>query len=1098
MALFETLVFSLGGALTKAILKLWLPEKSLALAAGEGIVEALTKSGESTATARAVERLFRNLADDMAERLEQIIDSEFRQLPSSDREAAILAVAEVIGSLDLSASMMRANLDAGGLELLARPQAQSTFSKLGERPEALAYLLLRECCAYAVSLALKLPDFQAAATRELLRRQTELLAELQHALDVLAEIQVRARGNDAATGFEIRYRRSITQKLDRMQLFGVDVVSGLAHEIELSVAFVTLTSKRPGSSQNKDVGSSLAGVRRAVVRGEAGSGKTTLLQWMAVRAASRDFPEALASLNALIPFYISLRQFSDGPFPTPEKLVLGIAPNIADMMPPQWAHAALERGALVLIDGIDEVPAARRDKLFDWLRGLVEEFPASTYVVSSRPAALDAPLAGATAAARLTTIGFEQIVLEPMSVGDSEALISKWHRAVARNTTTTEELALLETYERNLIRSIRERPTIRNLASSPLLCSMICLLNWERKQQLPGDRMELYRAALGSLIDRRDADRGIKPALLSELPRTSKEVLLDGIAYWMMQNAHIEADETDVESQIPGLLDRLPPLPDSQATILQELLERSGVLRRPVAGKVDFIHRTFLEFLAARAAVRRNDLGFLAKQADDETWRETIVFAAGHAQGKQRDRLVEKLLPSFLTSFLPRPIEADVTAACCLETVHLDLDQKLLARLRACAEALFPPRSQKDARILAPAAALNPDLLKHHERDGEETVAACVRCASLVGGPSMLEVIEGYADVPGDAVWGELISAWTAFDPDEYLGRVIRRRKSEAFAGFKIEDLDEDTLKCLQFFVWKGLFDKNPEKMAEALANFRKYRFLYIGGYTYGTDLETPEGAKTAGPGYDPKVVTVLDAARLATITSVEALYLQACERGVLTSIMDLPALKTLQVAPLEIAELDQFARAKSLGNLTISGLSIPLKRRQELLDLRPLATVPALKALGVHHFPTAADIILPVGAPLDSLDLAYVPVSTVKQVTLMPGLRKLRVHNDELPDGELLLESLTNLVELNVYATKPVRLKLPASLTKLTLSNSPDVKVANPEVLTSLEYFVLHTVGKFDGASTLLTMPRLRYVNIDDKTREAIGPIPDKWAAAR
>jgi hypothetical protein len=1106
MALFETLTLTLAPAVAKSILKLWLPEKSLALGVGEGIIETLKKYGESYATARSVDRLFRGLADDMADRLFQTIEIEFPTLPESDREAAVLAVADVFKSLDLSESMMRADLNAIGLELLARPLAKPVFATLGGDAEGLAELVLRECCAYAVGLAGKLPDFHAAATREILRRHTELLAELTRILDALTAMRAQSSGNDLAANFETRYRRVLVQRLDRMQLFGVRLVSGSTREIELSVAYVTLTSKHPGSVQNRDVNSALSGIARAVIRGEAGSGKTTLLQWLAIRAANRDFPEALAKWNNHVPFYVALRQYSDKPFPTPEKLVLGVASNVADLMPGGWTHQALSSGALMLIDGIDEVPASRRGEFFEWLRGIAEDFPNATFILSSRPAALDAPMTGASAASRLAKLGFAQVVLEPMSLADSEALVSQWHQAVALDTTDPTDLAMLETYERNLIRALRERPAIRSLASSPLLCSMICVLNWDRKQQLPDNRMELYGSALESLLDRRDSDRDIKPAVLSVLDRASKEALLDGIALWMMRNGFVEADATDIKSQVGLLLQRLPAIPNVEDVVLQELLERSGVLRRPSSDTVDFIHRTFLEFMAARAAVRTGDFGFLAKQAAEESWRETIVFAVGHAQGRQRDQLVGKLLQTPFFFFRTRSVEADVTAACCLETASSNLDPALLGKLRACAESLFPPRSQKDARILAPAAQLNPTLLKGHDNEGEDTVAACIRCAAINGGELMLEVVESYANVPGDIVWSELILAWTAFDADRFLQRVIRKRRGEVQVDVKFEELDEDTLKCLQLLVLKGIYDKSPTDLAAALHLFAKSRALRIGERTYG-EVDEPIALSRVASAVsgasnslalrtNPKTVTVLDAQRLAMITSLKTLTLGRCERGALKAIAGLPALGSLSCHVTDVSELVELTQCKTLEKLNVSGLSIPNRIQQaERYDLRALAECPKLETLEVVHFRAAVDLSLPINAQLKNLRLAYVPMSTISQLRFMQGLLRVSVQVDEIPGGELDLENFKGLTELVVYTEKPVRLRLPSSLTTLRLYKCPVVKIVNPQMLTNLEVLNLASLGGLEPARDLLAMSKLRYVSIDDKTRDAIGEIPERWA---
>jgi predicted NACHT family NTPase len=49
-------------------------------------------------------------------------------------------------------------------------------------------------------------------------------------------------------------------------------------------------------------------------------------------------------------------------------------------------------------------------------------------------------------------------------------------------------------------------------------------------------------------------------------------------------------------------------------------MERSGLLREPAAGRVDFVHRTFQEYLAAKAAVDNDEIGQLVANAHDDQW----------------------------------------------------------------------------------------------------------------------------------------------------------------------------------------------------------------------------------------------------------------------------------------------------------------------------------------------------------------------------------------------------------------------------------------------------------------------------------------------
>jgi len=503
--------------------------------------------------------------------------------------------------------------------------------------------------------------------------------------------------------------------------------------------------------------------------------------------------------------------------------------------------------------------------------------------------------------------------------------------------------------------------------------------------------------------------------------------------------------------------------------------------------------------MAARAAIRAGDIGLLASKAGEESWRETIVFAAGHAQGKQRDQFVARLLKVPFFSLRQRSIEADVTAACCLETAGADLEPSLFAGLRARAQNLFPPRTLRDAKVLAPAASLDPDLLKGQAAKDQEVIAACIRCASIVGGERMLGVIASYANVPGTQVWDELVNAWTAFEADEYLRQVILARGDSNLGGLKLRDLDSDTLKCLQVLVWKGAQEQSSEALTSALQSFIEHRVLALG--TNMVDVESDDrdtsirADREANSARKTKAITEFDAQRLAAITSMRSLNLGTCERGVLPQLVSLPALASLSYGASELTEINSLSQCESLEGLRIHGLGLHRRRLQSTeLDLRPLANWPALKRLGLLHFPGDISIRLPVNAQRLELELTYVGLSAISQVRLIPGITLLRIQNKDLPNNELDLTQLGQLTDLNLCVDSPVRIRLPKSITSLRIAQSTDAKVINPEDLVSLDTLSLHAVAGPTLSRDLLELPKLETLFLDDNARENIGFIPPRW----
>lgn len=140
-------------------------------------------------------------------------------------------------------------------------------------------------------------------------------------------------------------------------------------------------------------------------------------------------------------------------------------------------------------------------------------------MLTSRPAAV--------AEGWLRREGFAEADLLPMASGDVRSFIRKWHEATLDQEPGAEQLGA---YERTLTDAILTRRHLRALATSPLLCALLCALHRDRRSQLPRDQMELYQIALEMLLQRRDAERGIREGVA--LSRTQKTLILQDLAYW--------------------------------------------------------------------------------------------------------------------------------------------------------------------------------------------------------------------------------------------------------------------------------------------------------------------------------------------------------------------------------------------------------------------------------------------------------------------------------------------------------------------------------------------------------------------------------------
>ncbi|HEX6468085.1 MAG TPA: NACHT domain-containing protein [Streptosporangiaceae bacterium] len=764
----------IGTAVVKAACAIWLGDVGAVVG---GLSDLLASRVRSRLERHRIELLFGQCTDIVADKVLALLDHEFRGLPGNELNAAVLAVADTFHRAGLDGqALVQADLDARLVErgLASARAAVLSGAALSEPAEALYDRVLHESCAYLVEVVTTLPRFEVGALTELLRRDTAILDTLRGVLSRLPE----RRGPD---DFAADYRRQVVNKLDRMELFGV-TLGEASRRYPLSVAYVSLTVLRQGRRRQRDrrlstglrVEEALADEHRVLLVGEAGCGKTTLLHWLAVRSARQDFTGPLADWNRTVPFYVPLRRYVEQELPAPERFLDAVGRHIAQEMPPGWVQGLLRDGrALVLVDGVDELrEGVRREAARDWLRELATAFPKARYVVTSRPAAVTERWL----ARKDPREDFTAIELQPMSQADMRAFVQRWHHAMSQEIVDAEERERLDGDERALLTVIEADRHLRALAVNPLLCALLCALNRERNRDLPRDRMEVYAAALEMLLGRRDRARQI--ASPAELTTTAQTILLQDLAFWLLRNGWSDAPMERVKEHIARSRRNLPRVDATPWTLLRHLLERSGLLREPTVGRVDFIHRTFQEYLAGKAAVEGDEIGFLVANALDDQWREVIIMAAGHAQPKQRDELLDTLLhPSRHDFFFGENREKlSLIAVACLQTAP-QISPEQHAEIDQLTRELIPPKSVEAAESLAAAGEMVLDVLAERPPRDIFEAAASVRAAALIGGPDALTFLGAMAARWGGyrEVSGELIRAWRVFDADAYARDVLSK-----------------------------------------------------------------------------------------------------------------------------------------------------------------------------------------------------------------------------------------------------------------------------------------------------------------------------------
>ncbi|MGW7547891.1 NACHT domain-containing protein [Streptomyces sp. NPDC054770] len=709
-----------------------------------------------------------------------------RPCPPDEEEALAFALADrLLGLGDLDMDDVQA-VRLGHRELARELRRRAPESGLSADAALFLDSLTEAACLHILDFFSRRSTFVARTLVEQTRRQSELIAKM----DELIARTPPADGPDPA--FERRYLAHVPTRHGRLTIYGIDLADS-PDRWPLDTAYLSLRALDPAedsepadprgapvAARTQPADQALADHDRVLLRGVAGSGKTTLVQWLAVTAARGERGDR-------IPFVLPLRTLVRRPegLPAPDAFLTAVRVPFHANQPAGWADRVLAaRRGLLLVDGLDEIPPRERERTRRWLRELLDTYPGNQWLVTSRPSAVREDW--------LAADGFTELALTPMGQDETTAFIARWHTAARVGATA--DLERLDAYERSLLDAVRTKPDLGRLATNPLMCGLICALHRDRRGYLPHGRQDLYDAALSMLLTRRDEERDMfrdgSPGIrLGERPQVQ---ILQRLAYWLIRNNQSELDRERAERIVA---DVLPSLPAAAAqgdapAVLAHLLLRSGLLREPAVGTVEFVHRTFQDYLGAKAAVEDGDFGLLVRGAPDEQWADVVRMAVAHARPQERAELLRDLTDSAARLTGPAATRVRLLALACLEHAT-ELDPAVREAVERNAAELIPPRTTEEARALAEAGPLALELLPGPEGLSEAEARAVVVTASLIGTDAALPVLARFGSHPALSVRAQLTWTWHRFPARRYAEQVVAqlRREDLFFTAHSAEHL---------------------------------------------------------------------------------------------------------------------------------------------------------------------------------------------------------------------------------------------------------------------------------------------------------------------
>jgi len=406
---------------------------------------------------------------------------------------------------------------------------------------------------------------------------------------------------------------------------------------------------------------------RLVILGDPGSGKSTFLQFLTLSLTGHLINPESSWMTELqkqgweqgeyIPVVVTLRDFAQD---VPAGTMTGGANLLFDHIERQLARPrleacfpalleALENGsALVLLDGLDEVPDERRDLIRQTIIDFIQRnHRGNRYIVTCRI------LSYTQEAWKLP--GMTEETIAPFDEDQIANFVRAWYTALAELREIDPATAVRRAKE--LIAEM-ENEQVGKIAQNPMLLTVMAIVH-NHQGALPKEIARLYQDCVNLLMQkwRPTAATSLMTAL--GVRDVDLDQMLEQIAY----KAHSKQAEWQGAADIPeyeiiGIARMRLGNDLNKAGIFCDYVEKqAGLLigRGQVAAGwrvFSFPHRTFQEFLAGRWAAN-NDFPEIAPELAERgaNWREALMLATGHLvfnQGQTTLALsaVDSLCPS--------------------------------------------------------------------------------------------------------------------------------------------------------------------------------------------------------------------------------------------------------------------------------------------------------------------------------------------------------------------------------------------------------------------------------------------------------------------
>ncbi|WP_293351716.1 MULTISPECIES: NACHT domain-containing NTPase [unclassified Microcoleus] len=360
---------------------------------------------------------------------------------------------------------------------------------------------------------------------------------------------------------------------------------------------------------------------KLMILGKPGAGKTTFLKHLAIQCIGsvlqvhrvpifitlKDFAEAdgqpdlISYINSLISSPAEIKNFSSLQTPTPTQQIL-------------------ENGrTLIFLDGLDEVRETDAKRVLRQIQQFADNYSRNAFVITCRIAAREYTFQQFT---EVEVADFDDVQIADFS--------KKWFHC-KQDTLKADRF----------IQKLRENPPIYELATNPLLLTLLCLV-FEDSGDFPANRAELYQNGVDVLLKKWDIKRNIdRDEVYKKLSLKRKEDLLSQIAYRTFEAGNYFFKQKGIELQIREFIENLPGASTDEQTldldsevVLKSIEAQHGLFVERARSIYSFSHLTFHEYFTAKYIVAQCNfssiddpiLNKLVERLTEVRWREVFLL----------------------------------------------------------------------------------------------------------------------------------------------------------------------------------------------------------------------------------------------------------------------------------------------------------------------------------------------------------------------------------------------------------------------------------------------------------------------------------------